>query len=349
MSPNLERYIYGVINVKEGNAFFPLTTDRGEEVHLVNYNEMGCAVKDAVHQDYLTMGKEGIATNLVAHQTVIEKVMKSRTIIPMKFGTFLQDDTEVLEMLEKGENLFSELLNEMDGKIELDVAASWNDLNSVIKEIGATNEDIIKRKQEIAENPPEDMFQAKLEVGALVKTVLDEKRQGLQNEIIARLSDLSLAHQTHDLMEDKMILNCAFLIPQEKEEAFDKLLHELDEKYGGKLDFRCVGPLPPYSFGTCEVKPIDFAEIDKARRLLGLKDRATVAEIKAAYRSFIKTKHPDQSGDTEAQKRFEEIKWAYQTLLDFCSEGEVSFRPEDINGTFIVRRFDVAGTRTFNR
>lgn len=366
MNRTTSRYIYGIIRQLPDASPLP---DLGEGIHVVTYNWLGCVLKHMEEEDYLKLGKREIAKNLVSHQTIIEKIMETHTIIPMKFGTFLKEDPEVIEMLDRSENLFVELLDAMDGKIELDVVAYWDDLNAIIKEIGETNKEIQDFKREIAKNTSEDMFQASLQLGTMVKTALDEKRQSLQDEIIDRLKSLPLEHQKHDLMEDKMVLNCAFLISKESEDSFDTVLHELDERHEGAINFRCVGPLPPYSFATCEVKSIHFEEIDKSRRLLGLseglfeKDRVTQADIKAAYRNFIKTEHPDavssRSGrdktrkkktkDSETQKHFEEIRSAYETLLDFCSEGEISFRPEDINGRLIVRRFDVAGTRTFNR
>lgn len=347
MSNDVSRYIYGVVRV-EGDT--PVTSGAEKEVDVVTHNGMACLVRDGVRKDYLTAGQKALATDLVTHQTVIGNVMKTQMIIPLKFGTFLEDDSEVIELLKKGENLFTELLDTVDGRIELDVVSSWNDLDTIIKEIGETNEEIINLKREVVNKPSEDLFEASLQVGAMVKTALDEKREYLQAEIIAQLTQLSVDHQTHDLMEDKMILNCAFLVPEQKEDAFDKSLHGLDEKYDSKIDFRCVGPLPPYSFSTCEVARPDFEEIDFARHVFGLEDdRATANDIKAAYRNLIKTEHPDLSSDSDAQKRFEEIESAYRILLDYSSGGEVSFRAKDIDGSFTVRPFDVAGTRTFNR
>ena len=40
----------------------------------------------------------------------------------------------------------------------------------------------------------------------------------------------------------------------------------------------------------------NFEEIDKARRLLGLGDRATLKEIKQAYRKMAFRYHPDSGG-----------------------------------------------------
>lgn len=65
----------------------------------------------------------------------------------------------------------------------------------------------------------------------------------------------------------------------------------------------------------------DWQEIDWARKRLGLADRATLKEIKKAYRRLSKKNHPDIAeasggGDPNAMR---EINRAYQLLLDYCS------------------------------
>ena len=72
-------------------------------------------------------------------------------------------------------------------------------------------------------------------------------------------------------MDDRMVANLALLLPKPASDALDRRLAELDEEFGSRLNFRCVGPLPPYSFATVEVNPPSFEAIDRARR--GLKPR----------------------------------------------------------------------------
>ncbi len=345
---NMSRYLFGVINISNGH---PHLSDLKLNNHfrIIPYTWLGCLVQDGPVEDLLTMSKEAVAQKLVYHQQVIEKVLKSHTIIPLKFGTFLKEDRDIVDMLAGSENLFAELLEAMDKNIELDVAAGWNDLDTVIKDIGEKAKEITALKEKIKDKPPDEIFQISLQVGALVKQALDEKREVLQQNIIQQLQGTSIQYQTHDLMEDKMILNCAFLLKADKENAFEDSLHTLDKEYEGKIDFRCVGPLPPYSFATCEVIRPDYEETDRARRLLGLKDRASAAEIKVAYRNRIKSDHPDQTETTEAQQRFEDIKSAYQYIMNITGGKEISFREDDIKQVIIVRPFNVAESRIYNQ
>jgi hypothetical protein len=70
------------------------------------------------------------------------------------------------------------------------------------------------------------------------------------------------------------------------------------------------------------------AEIDQARRLLGLGELASIVEIKTAYRHMCKQHHPDTVHD--AGGSMQEINGAYQLLLNYCEAYRFSFAPDDI-------------------
>ncbi len=66
-----------------------------------------------------------------------------------------------------------------------------------------------------------------------------------------------------------------------------------------------------------------WARLAAARELLGLGERATLAEIKGAYRKLCKQHHPDLSaaGDDlhRRQDLMRRLTEAYQELIDYCS------------------------------
>jgi hypothetical protein len=73
------------------------------------------------------------------------------------------------------------------------------------------------------------------------------------------------------------------------------------------------------------------AEIDQARRLLGLGERASMAEIKIAYRQMCKQWHPDVVTDkTTGTRKMKDVNAAYRLLLEYCESYRFSFSPEEI-------------------
>ena len=71
-------------------------------------------------------------------------------------------------------------------------------------------------------------------------------------------------------------------------------------------------------------------EIDQARRLLGLGELASIAEIKTAYRHLCKQWHPDAMEDDDASGKIKDINVAYRLLLDYCETYRFSFSPEEV-------------------
>ncbi|MBU0512807.1 MAG: J domain-containing protein [Chloroflexi bacterium] len=99
----------------------------------------------------------------------------------------------------------------------------------------------------------------------------------------------------------------------------DERLDLLDEEFEGRLHFRCVGPLSPFSFATVEVQIPAFEDVDKARRHLELGETTTASEIKRAYRRMAGQYHPDHNpDDPEAEARMTEITKAYQLLTAYA-------------------------------
>jgi molecular chaperone DnaJ len=72
--------------------------------------------------------------------------------------------------------------------------------------------------------------------------------------------------------------------------------------------------------------------------ILGLPGNACVREIKKSYRILSKLFHPDLNNDLEAEARFREIQWAYETL-----SGEQSQKATAAGGTRERKRSDPGG------
>jgi hypothetical protein len=332
------KYIYGIIEASEEKVFNSCGIADYEKVYTIPYRDISAVVSDSSFVDYTTLPKDQVAKFLLTHQRVIEKVMDSYTIIPMKLGTYAFNITEVEEILLNGYAMFKDIFRKINNKIEIDVVATWNDLNSVIKEIGE-GEEIKELKERLKSRPEGVSVKDQVEIGSLIKNILDKKRDKLTSEIKAILAKMSIDLRAHDLMDDKMIFNTAFLIDRDRKTEFEKKLDEMDALYNKKINFRCVGPLPAYSFYTIETKKISFEKVDWARKTLHLDNKATKEEIIKAYRNGAKLYHPDKSPDVpNAERRFNEIYRAYRILLEYCQGDFCSFDEREFDQNAVIVR-----------
>ena len=80
-------------------------------------------------------------------------------------------------------------------------------------------------------------------------------------------------------------------------------------------------------------KVVDFEQIDKARKQLGLGETATLEEIKSAYKELALKYHPDRcKGEKkkECEKIFKEISHAKDVLTAYCAGYQYSFKEKEV-------------------
>ncbi|MFQ5873051.1 MAG: GvpL/GvpF family gas vesicle protein [Dehalococcoidia bacterium] len=342
-----KRYIYGVISTGQ-----PLTFGQShlspspEEVYTVMYQGLACMVSGYSGDDFTGLSTEGKVRCLMAHQEVIERVMKGHTILPLKFGTLVEDDDEVRRIMQQGHDRLTEALDRMGGRVEMEVAATW-DLKRVLGEIGQ-EEEIIHLRESIAKRPASEALELQIRAGRLVKESLDGRRNQYRDQMVKFLGKTALDTQPNALVADEMVMNVAFLIPREGEKDFDSRVRQINGVFRDQINFRVIGPLPPYSFSTVEVIRPNPGKIEEARQLLGLGDEVSEKEAKEAYRRLAAKRHPDvHPEDDVAGEQFAQVHEASVLLRDYCrgqsdgggasTDGErCSLRTEDVSQAFLI-------------
>lgn len=312
------KYIYGVINGSHAIKFNESpVSDKGEEAYTISYQDISAVVSDLLIEDYTCMSRDNLARLLVRHQRVIEKIMiLKHTIIPMRLGTFAADEAEVKNILDTGYNPIKEIMEKITNKIEIDICATWSDFVSVLKGVGEEKE-IKEAKDKLLANQ-KITIDDQIKMGNMVQEALNKNRdihaQGIQN----RLGAISWDFKIHELMDEKMVINAAFLIDSAKQKKFEKEIEEMDIEFDGRLNFRCVGPLPLYSFYTLEIMKMEFEDIDWARKILGLSNYASKDEIKKAYQKAAASTHPDINPNMpDIERKFDDVTEAYKILTDY--------------------------------
>ncbi|MBU1320704.1 MAG: GvpL/GvpF family gas vesicle protein, partial [candidate division Zixibacteria bacterium] len=294
--------------------------------------------------DYTKIGRDAVARLLITHQKVIERIMDlGYTVLPMRIGTFAEDEAEVIDVLRKGYDLITSTMRKVVDKVEVDIVATWSDLTSIIKEVQEEKE-IKEFREQLLANPKAMTVDDQMKAGLMVQKALDKKRECYAIRVRSELKAVSEAVREHDLMDDKMVANCAFLLEKLKQEEFDKTVEELNARFGEKLNFRCVGPLPPYSFYTLDVRRMQYEDLDWAKKRLGLGDFTTSERITKAYRKAAFSSHPDHNPDApQAERELADATKAYEILTDYgqaCeqrdSKDKYSFCKEDFEKNSIL-------------
>ena len=327
-------YLYGVVPATGSTSFGPVGID-GRDVRMISDGAIGMVTGPVAHSDFSQLPPQKALQYLAEHQRVLERVMTDSTVVPVKFGTVVEDDRQISSILEAGREKFTTTLARHAGKVELDLAASWADLPAILTEI-ADDEAVVSMKAEIA-SEAEPTMEQRIVLGQLVKQLLDKKNEDIASRLVVGLRTTWPAIIVNPTRDDSMILNIAVLISRSEEDQFDRAVEKLNRAYQNRLHFRCVGPLPPYSFATAEVKSVSNNELDVAREVLKLGESASLVEIKAAHRRLLRQYHPDKNSDPDAAERVKDVSAAYELLEQYALNVKHTFCGPENSGAAIVK------------
>lgn len=244
----LGKYLYCIISSGEQRAFDGVVPigDSSDAVYTVPSDGLSMVVSEAALGQF-----ESTRANLLAHQKVQERVMKEFTLLPVRFGTVAQGasaEVDIQRLLAKRSREFHELLEAMEGKVELGLKVLWRDMEAVFGEIVARNEDIRRLRESIApEAPPKTRF-GRIRLGEMVKEALEGKKRSEREGLLALLRPLARRTVENQVVVDRMMLNAAFLVDMAQEKEFDQVVSQMDGQMAQRLLFRYVGPVPPYNF-----------------------------------------------------------------------------------------------------
>ncbi|HZR31349.1 MAG TPA: GvpL/GvpF family gas vesicle protein [Terriglobales bacterium] len=243
------RYVYGVIQADQSMEFGKMGIGgQGEMVYTVNYQDIAAVVSNTSVYMF-----DPTRENALAHEHVIESVMKSHTIIPMSFGTVFRTDDDIREVLKSIYPSLKDVLNQMAGKLEFGLKVNW-DRERIIEELKHEDEEIRQFHQEITRKHLQSTYVARMQLGRMIDKALAERSAQYVREIYEGLRSSCVASRDNKPIGDKMILNAAFLVERDRESAFDAAVNRIAKKYGERLNFKYTGPWPPYNFVNIRLK-----------------------------------------------------------------------------------------------
>lgn len=243
MSQENGLYLYCIIRSSENVSFGNIGIGgRGDEVKTLRYNDIHAVVSLVPLVKYETSRE-----NMMAHELVIERVMRDYAVLPLRFATVMNDESDVKQLLKVKYDRLIEELEKIKGKVELGIKAIAKK-EVVFEEILLENNDIRTLKEKIQNLPDEKTYFDRIAIGQMVENALKEEKKKYRKIILETLEPVALEMKENKNFGDRMIVNASFFVDKERESQFDDCVNELGKKYGDKIIFKYVGGIPPYSF-----------------------------------------------------------------------------------------------------
>jgi len=244
------QYVYCIIGTGEARNFGPIGIgDGGDPVTTIAYKDLGAVVSTIPMTKYV-VSKE----TMVSHEKVIEVVMTDHALLPVRFYTVAPNADEIRSLLRRRYPEFKKLLRELDSKVELGLKAMWRDMNAIFQEIAKENGEIKALRAKMIGCATKETGQDRDTVSEMLKLALEHEKAKERGTLLQPLRQLSSDSCLNTTYGDDMLMNAAFLVDKTREKEFDGRVEELVAQHGNRIEFKYVGPAPPYSFVNIVVK-----------------------------------------------------------------------------------------------
>ncbi|HKT83214.1 MAG TPA: GvpL/GvpF family gas vesicle protein [Solirubrobacterales bacterium] len=251
-------YLYGIVRADVRITGQLPGVDVPHEVFLLEGNELAAIVSSVPLEEF---GEEQLRENLNdvawleekarAHEAVLEAMLVSTTVVPMRLCTIFHDEAHVREMMGREGAVLLEALERLEGKSEWGVKA--------FAEPGALERAAAERAGEQSRGEalsPGVAYMDRRRKEARAREEAEEIADGWAQQIheqLARCASEALLNplQRREVSghEGDMLLNGVYLVEEEGVEQLRRVVAGLGEDYRGRgVSVQMTGPWPAYNF-----------------------------------------------------------------------------------------------------
>jgi hypothetical protein len=230
-----EVHVYGVVP-----ASAPALETNG--VRLIAHRDVAALVSDLEDE-----GPRAVSL-LRAHWRILEEAASHTTVLPVRFGTVMADDSAVVEeFLEPSYDELAASLTDMTGKVQLTLKGFYEQ-DALMSSIVGRSPAIARLRDQVRSLPEAAAYYKRIELGQLVAAEVERARDRDAQEIVGRLQPLALETRLEAPTTAEGAVNAAFLVDTQQVDEFNRAVATLGRELAGRIRLRYVGPLPPYSF-----------------------------------------------------------------------------------------------------
>ncbi len=243
----MSKIIYAIIDHHNKHdvlkSFFESTPGiSGARLYALTQNNIS-----AVASSFSPGGQSWAKEQVLDFASITEKLSEHFNLLPVRFGSVMQSDDAIRELLMKNHDAFETNLRKVENKAEFGLKVLWNfeKTKNEIKQRSKPDEicagDYFKKSSVHTNYLFEKMKQHKLDDAVLqyVEKFIDDIRGVMQA--------LSPDIKFKKMVSDSIMLDAVFLVSKNQHTGFKDIIVSLGQQHPD-LQFLLTGPWPPYSF-----------------------------------------------------------------------------------------------------
>lgn len=229
--------IHGIVD-----ADTPASTVRAhdEALDLVVHGATAAVVRPTPHHEVLPS-----RANLLEHTGVLESLVTTTTVLPMRFGTVVDDEQGLVDgYLEPQQDDLVAVLERLRDHVELRLRGRYDE-EAVLREIVAENPAFARLKGRRS-------MDARMRLGEGIVGALEQRRERDLDRVIDHLRTQVTGIVAGGVAEPLDAFSLSLLVAQDAMAGFDDAVDELGEALAPAVALELVGPVPPFSFTAPE-------------------------------------------------------------------------------------------------
>lgn len=203
-----------------------------------------------------------IKEKAIIHEKIVEEAMRCNdkvlSLIPIRFGVIFKDRERLEKTLNEDYLSIKEVLERIRDKQEWSVKVYIKDREKIEQMIKEKSEVIKEKEKEIASLSEGMAFFMEEELKEVISEEMDKELNNIAEDLFERLNKQAVASVKSKILgkeltgrREPMILNLAYLVPEEKVESFKKEAKGLNQEIQAKgFYLEYSGPWPVYNFSS---------------------------------------------------------------------------------------------------
>jgi hypothetical protein len=215
----------------------------GSGLSLVPYGELGAVVGEIALDR-----PPGRRADLTAYSAVMDALLPGGAVAPVAFGTVMPDEhTLIAELIAPGERPLTQLLRELDGRVQYNVRASYVE-DAVLAEIVDDDPEIRHLRERTRDLPEDSRVGDRVRLGELVSQAWERRARADADHLLSQVVPVVSAHALRRAPGPQAALDAALLVDRSRSQELEDQLAALAEQTHGRLELTLLGPLAPYDF-----------------------------------------------------------------------------------------------------
>lgn len=171
-------------------------------------------------------------------------LIRSNTIIPLRFGTVFNTEDEIHDVLRKNKKKYLKLLDTFNRAFEVELKVYWE--KETFQSTILSHKRLARWKHalERGDGRGYDL----VEFGRAVQETADQERKRIVKTATALLNPLARKIIQKDCTSELEAFYGIYLIERDKEEQFDEAVGQLASDLGTGFHFKYTGPWPVHHF-----------------------------------------------------------------------------------------------------